>query len=536
MAGNVWMVPGPGMHVFLGGPAGVSPGQQYLPDDLAREIVTKHDLRKGWTISKQAIQDHLESVGVSIGLTTDVAMILRNVYGVQPMFYEDNEKLIGELGGVLTEGYPGPFRVDAPEILNEDERFRLAIEDAFCEAKDVEEEEMIAALSTMSLEDVTAIAHLDAHLSEDQMEMLEAAYEHGGDILGEACIDLIARPHMFAFTEEVVLEHLEAICESRCLMEDARTILALKAKGGAKKPTPGTPGHAEYLKKKFPRAHAIMQPNKKQKRRAAASAELAKREKAGTAPKGDEFHKSISKRLPNEMGHTFSKASKTKDPKLKADIAKTGSKLQRKHGEMITRSKVDREAAQDAGTHKPLPGGPKKPGLLKRGAQALSGLKQKVSKKVSDWGKSGMDKQKQARTDKSPTAASVAAPGAEKKPGFFGKVAKAAGGILTRVGQTAKASVRARAPRVAHVAFGKETSGEADARKVRQGVFDTKAKVKQARDSAKAAMPGAKAEATDEPKKKWLRLRDPKAKERLQPEPKPKKWVRLRDPKAGAGA
>ena len=495
MAGNTWMVPGPGMHVFLGGPAGVSPGQKYLPDELAREIVAKYDLRKGVTISKEAIQNHLESVGVSVGLTTDVAMVLRNVYGVTPMYYEDNERLIGELGSVLSEGYPGPFREDPPRILSEDECFRLAIEDAFCETQTEEEEEMVAYLSTLDLEDVAAIAHLDEHLTEDQMEMLEAAYEHGGDVLGEACIDLIARPHMFAFTEEVVLEHLEAICESRCLMEDARTILAIKAKSGAKKPTPGTYGHAEYLKQKFPQAHAVLKGTKKQQRKTAASAELAKRKAAGTAPKGDTFHKEISKRLPGEMMHTFSKASTTKDPKLKADIAQTGKQLQRKHGEMITRSRVDRQAAQDAGTHKALPGGEKKPGLLKRGAQAI----QKFRKAGQEWGKSGMEKMKQDRAAKK-TAADQ--PAAEKKPGFFSKLAKTAGGVMTRTGQHAKATMRAKAPRATHMAFGKETPGEATARDIRQKHFDTRAKVKQAQDFSQSSQPGAQDAAKDAAKAK----------------------------------
>lgn len=306
MAGNTWMVPGPGMHVFLGGPAGVSPGQKYLPDDLAREIVTKHDLRKGVTISKQAIQDHLESVGVSVGLTTDVAMILRNVYGVQPMFYEDNERLIGELGNILSESFPMPFREDPPQILSEDECFEMAIEDEFFETQTEEEEMMVAYLGTLSLEDVEAIAHIDECLSEDQKEMLEAAYEYGGDVLGEACIDLIARPHMFAFTEESILESLEAICESRYLAEDAALALGIKAKTGAKKPKKGTPGYAEYLKRQFPSAHAVVgqkspTQSKKQGRRAAAAGELAKRKAAGKDMRSDPFHKDISQRTGGEM-------------------------------------------------------------------------------------------------------------------------------------------------------------------------------------------------------------------------------------------
>jgi hypothetical protein len=494
MAGNTWMVPGPGMHVFLGGPAGVSPGQKYLPDELAREIVTKHDLRKGVAISKQAIQDHLETVGVSMGLTTDVAMVLRNVYGVTPMFYEDNENLIAELGGVLNEGFPMPFREDPPEVLSEDDCFRLAIEDAFCEAETTEGEEMVAYLSTLSLEDVEAIAHLEDHLSEDQMVMLEAAYDFGGNVLGEACIDLLARPHMFVFAEDQILESLEAVCESRYLAEDARTMLSIKAKTGADKPKPGTLGHAEMQKKKFPRAHAMLEPNKKQQRRAAAGAELAKRKAAGTGPKGDAFHKEISQRGKGEMLGLHTRARGGMDDVM-------GKKSQRKHGEMITRSKIDREKAKMDGTHKGLPADVKKksPGLMKRGADLINNFRSKVKGKVSDT-IAGM---KQKSADRKSAADQ---PKPEKKPGVFARMASKAkevvGRVAGRVGDHVKASARARAPRLTHMAIGKEKAGEAEARGVRQGAMDTAAKVKQARGDAKAAATGTRDAAKEAAKAK----------------------------------
>jgi hypothetical protein len=479
------------MHVFLGGPAGVSPGQKYLPDELAREIVTKHDLRKGVMISKQAIQDHLESVGVSMGLTTDVAMILRNVYGVQPMFYEDNETLINELGGLLNESFAMPFREDPPRILSEDELFEQAIEETFFETQTEEEEMMVAYLATLSLEDVEAIAHIEECLSEDQIEMLEAAYEYGGDLLGEATADLLARPHMFAFTEEAILESLEAICESKYLAEDAALALGIKAKTGAKKPKKGTIGHTEYLKRKFPSAHAVMAQgqgdSKKKSRRAAASAEMSKRKAAGKDMRTDLLHKSISDKGMSSKG-TYKAPPSSQDAKQDFSKAHAGAKGRKQDQRgLLMRSKMSREGG-DSGR---LPSHtPKKAGLLKRGAELINTFKKKVGdmrdaskerSKVKAMGREGkrepglIAKMKQRRQDKLQTAKSDAM-GREgkKEPGFFSKMAQKAKDVVGRVGSHAAASARARAPRLTHMALGDAGAGEKEAAKVRQSAIDAK--------------------------------------------------------------
>ena len=488
---NVWLAPGPGMHVFLGGPAGVSPGAKYLPDELAREIVTKHDLRKGTTVSKQAIQDHLESVGVSLGLTTDVAMIIRNVYGVQPMFYEDNETLIGELSGVLSEGYAMPFREDPPRILSEAECFGLAIEDEFMETQTEEEEVMVAYLGTLSLEDVEAIAHLEDTLSEDQLEMLEAAYDQGGKVLGEACIDLISRPHMFVFTEEHVLESLENICESRYLEERAITYLGIKAKTGDKKPKKGTLGHAEYLKKKFPSAHAVMNQgqgdSKKKSRRAAAAGELAKRKAAGKDTRSDPFQKSISDKGMSSKG-TYKAPPSSQDAKQDFSKAHAGAKGRKQDQRgMLARSKMARDG------QKPLPSHTPKVGLLKKGADLINTFKGKVKAKGKEWADNSRERVAKHKEKVKATAMGREGMKPKKQPGMFSKLAGAAGRVAKRVGDHVAASARARAPRLTHMALGKEGAGEADARKIRQASMAAKAaKVGTAAPSSAAPAAGGK--------------------------------------------
>jgi hypothetical protein len=101
------------MDLFLG--QGTSQGQRYLPDEMAQALADEKKLKKGDCISKGEIIAFLAKQGVSNLLATDVAMVLRNVYGVTPTFDEAKKmNLIGELNRVLTEDYENPTQAYAP--------------------------------------------------------------------------------------------------------------------------------------------------------------------------------------------------------------------------------------------------------------------------------------------------------------------------------------------------------------------------------------------------------------------------------------
>lgn len=139
---------------------------------------------------------------------------------------------------------------------------------------------------------------------------------------------------------------------------------------------------------------------------------------------------------------------------------------------MLARSKMSREGAKALGIHKSLPDHtPKKPGLLKRGAELVNTFRSKVKK----WGDEGLAKHKEKQQDRLQTAKTKAM-GREGKrePGMFSKLAGAAKRVIGRVGDHVAASARARAPRLTHMAIGKEKSGEAEARKVRQSALAKK--------------------------------------------------------------
>lgn len=121
---------------------------------------------------------------------------------------------------------------------------------------------------------------------------------------------------------------------------------------------------------------------------------------------------------------------------------------------MLARSKMSREGAKALGIHKSLPDHtPKKPGLLKRGAELVNTFRSKVKK----WGDEGLAKHKEKQQDRLQTAKTKAM-GREGKrePGMFSKLAGAAKRVIGRVGDHVAASARARAPRLTHMAIGKE--------------------------------------------------------------------------------
>jgi hypothetical protein len=188
------------MQIF-GGP-GVSRGQEYVPDEVAKALVADKKLKKGDSISKGEIIAFLASKELSPLLATDVAMVLRNLFGVTPIFYEEtmSDKLIGELTLVLEDR----------ETVVEDETLNLgrvcheAFVDLFCEARDEEDELIAAKLATMDVEDIADIAELADYLGEEELDIIESCLMTGGTQLAESALNVFARPHSLKFLSEEV--------------------------------------------------------------------------------------------------------------------------------------------------------------------------------------------------------------------------------------------------------------------------------------------------------------------------------------------
>lgn len=224
-------------NLFVGGGGGTYAGDPYVPDEVAKKIVADLKLRDGDTVSKDQIVQYLEQYGLSSSWAPETAMTLRNMFGVTPTFFEEYSEhataLMEEMGSVFGREQTN----DTEDFNNEDMKviYGKAIQEAFNNAKDAEEEAIIAALSVESLETVTAIIDIDNWLSEEQLIQWESVFNAGGDELVEHWYNAVQRPHMIRFMSESVVSALaEAIgCSPDNLEEAVPTAVKLQRKRAA---------------------------------------------------------------------------------------------------------------------------------------------------------------------------------------------------------------------------------------------------------------------------------------------------------------
>jgi len=207
MVMSTWMMSGPGQALFLGNPnvsqfdpsGQVSPGAGYIPDEVAKMIVKESGLRKSDCIPKKVIVGYLESMGLSAGLAPDVAMVLRNVYGLTPTFdestlYGRSSALIEELVGIVSESYPAPFRFDEPEILNEDDFIASYIASEYMGSTDSEYDIALEHLAVISPDDFMDIAEFYEWVGPEGFAYLGDLVENGPDGLAEEVLEALCYP------------------------------------------------------------------------------------------------------------------------------------------------------------------------------------------------------------------------------------------------------------------------------------------------------------------------------------------------------
>jgi len=213
---STWMINGPGQAVFLGNggasqfdPTGqVSPGSNYIPDEVAKMIVKESGLRKSDTIPKKVIVGYLESMGLSAGLAPDVAMVLRNMYGVTPTFdestlYSRSNALIEELTAVVNESYPAPFRFDEPEILSEINEVGQFLLREYMESTDAGYDVVLEHLSALTPHDFLDIYEFYEWVGPKGFAYLADLVENGPEGLADEVLEGLCYP------ENVISEDVE---------------------------------------------------------------------------------------------------------------------------------------------------------------------------------------------------------------------------------------------------------------------------------------------------------------------------------------
>jgi hypothetical protein len=261
---STWMINGPGQAVFLGkggasqfDPTGqVSPGSNYIPDEVAKMIVKESGLRKSDTIPKKVIIEYLESMGLSAGLAPDVAIVLRNMYGVTPTFdegtlYSRSGALIEELTGVVNENYPAPFRIDAPEILNEINEVGQFLLREYMESTDAEYDVVLEHLSALGPHDFLDIYEFYEWVGPNGFAYLADLVEHGPEGLADEVLEGLCCPD--GVMSEDVEYHLSEmdIPNIKPLSKDKQDARSSKREAGMKKTAAKGVSDRSQLKKAY---------------------------------------------------------------------------------------------------------------------------------------------------------------------------------------------------------------------------------------------------------------------------------------------
>lgn len=216
-----WQFNGAGQPVFIGkdtvsqfDPSGtVSPGQPYLPDEVAKMLVKESGLRKMDTVPKRVIVRYLESMGLSSGLAVDVARVLRDVYGIAPIF--DEETLLGRSGALIeeltkavSESFPMPFIDDSePRELTEVDLIGSFIQNEFIESKNENYDLVLGHLAMLSPGKFQDVVTFYEAVGPEMFDYLENLVADGQEDVAEHILNGISFPNTIKFMPE----HVQAL-------------------------------------------------------------------------------------------------------------------------------------------------------------------------------------------------------------------------------------------------------------------------------------------------------------------------------------
>lgn len=379
---STWMINGPGQALFLGNPnvsqfnpsGQSSPGQGYVPDEVAKMIVKESGLRKSDTIPKRVIVGYLESMGLSAGLATDVAMVLRNMYGITPTFdegtlYARSGALIEELTSIVNESYPAPFRIDEPEVLNETDEIAMYIAREYLESRDIEYDVVLEHFAAIGPHDFLDIVEFYEWVGPQAFAYLSDLAVNGPEGLAEAVLEGICFPE--SSLSEDVRYHIDEMKIPDVKMEpkakrDART----KKREAAMKRQRGMPVSARSQMKKMA----------KDRSRGQAEDPLAQR-RAGSKRTGVSAMKAMGKGERSARGEALrDRAAQRKATKQKASDASAAISMKKAAdtgAAEYQKKMADKKASKDA----------KRAAMKVKGQKAL-GLAKKVGGAVLKVGKS----------------------------------------------------------------------------------------------------------------------------------------------------
>jgi hypothetical protein len=215
------------MDLFIGGGSGTYAGDAWPPDEIAKKIVSELKLKPGDTVSKNQICDYLEQLGFAPTWASDVAMVLRNMFDVTPIFYESyaGTNIINEMRAIFDGGKSFSLTENDWAAF-----YTMAVVEATEPEQDIDQA-IIAALSMESLEDIIAITELSDIITTTQMEQVANIFLEGrGDLL-DTWLEAVDRPHMIRFMNEDKISQLTEVLS--CDVEMLSEIMSPSASGVA---------------------------------------------------------------------------------------------------------------------------------------------------------------------------------------------------------------------------------------------------------------------------------------------------------------
>jgi hypothetical protein len=372
-----WQFNGAGEPVFIGrqdvsqfDPSGrVSPGQSYLPDEVAKQFIKESGLRKMDTVPKRVIVNYLETMGLSGGLATDVARVLRDVYGVTPTFDEEtlygrSGALIEELTQAVSESFPMPFIDDSePRELTEVDVIGSFLQREIVESTNEDYDTVLAHLAMLPPSQFMECVEFYEAVGPEVFSYFENLIANGHDDIAEHVLNGICFPNVIKFMPE----HVQDLFGEDAADDVIRDFKSKRALPKLPKipPVPkGGPAKAASSKPAAPKKPGMEIPKiKKQPSVPSARVQMRKHGK-------DLASDPLAAKKTGGALATFQKQKAAKE-KADADANARGFKAQRD---------AEREKAASEKPSEPA----KSPGLLKRAGRAALGAMKKVHSSFKD--------------------------------------------------------------------------------------------------------------------------------------------------------
>jgi len=344
-----WMFNGAGQPVFMGQQGNVSqfnpqgstsPGKGHMPSEVARMLVKEIGLRQFETVSKKVIEDYLTSMGIDRSMAVDVAISLRDTYGVTPTV--DEASLYGRSGALIEELSCAANDVFTMQSKTRPRNQRMSdveivgsfIQQEFIESKDAGYDATLAEMATLSVADFCDIVDFHQWVGPAMFNYIESVVSSGQVSAAQQLVEGICSPDKIkSMTEdvqvmfgedaaEVIRDHLKKRQMAKPISTHKQLKLNAKDNPDVQKPNEmdaRAKAHADFNKGASHKTGALHTDPKLGDRLLRLKAKNAK---AAGNTKADGNDQAIAKKSTDKQLKSKNKSNLSSDEKKKIQLAK----------------------------------------------------------------------------------------------------------------------------------------------------------------------------------------------------------------------